>query len=110
MAFTHLGQEQPLSHVVLEGLCTSLTHGLQKFLQAHTATIEAYVAQAQTSAAKGPEAAHAALAEEISHVVHFVDTLQTTLTALLQDLPQFEKKRMPLTRGEPETEGHSSLL
>ena len=104
------GPERTVADRILEELCTSLTQALHAFLQGHTATIEAYVAHAQTPTGRQPEAIHATLLQEIAHVAHFVETLQTDLAALREHLPQVDTRRRPPTRGQPEVAGPSSRL
>ena len=104
------GSERTVAEFTLEQLCTSLTHALHAFLQGHTATIEAYVARAQTPTGRQPEAIHATLLQEIAHVAHFVETLQTDLTALREHLPPVDTRRRPPARRQPEVAGPSSRL
>ena len=89
-------KDTPLSHVVLEGLCLSLTQAMKEFLQAHTATIEAYTAQWEGPDGPRFDVAHRTLTQEIEHVERFMGILQTDLARMLKELPPPETQQPSL--------------
>jgi hypothetical protein len=93
MSFTPSALDPALDGLTLEVLCASLTRALQEFLQAHTATIEAYVAHCEEADGPRSDAAHRTLTQEVEHVEHFVDTLQADIVVSLKGLQRFDKKR-----------------
>ena len=92
MSFTPSELDRALGGLTLEGLCASLIRALQEFLQAHTATIAAYVAHGEEADGARFDAAHRTLTQEVAHVEHFVDTLQADIVVSLKELQQFDKK------------------
>ncbi len=93
MSFTPSELDHTLDGLTLEGLCASLTRALKEFLQAHTATIDAYVAQCEEADGARFDAAHRTLTQEVEHVEHFVGTLQADITGSLKELQRFDKKQ-----------------
>jgi hypothetical protein len=87
-------KDPSLSHAVLEGLCLSLTQAMKEFLQAHTATIDAYTAQWEGSNGPRFDVAHRTLTQEIEHVERFVGILQTDLARILKELPQPDTEQL----------------
>jgi hypothetical protein len=93
MSFAPSEMERALASLTLEGLCASLIRALKEFLLAHTATIDAYVAQCEEADGARFDAAHRTLTQEIEHVERFVDTLQTDIVVSLKELQRFDKKQ-----------------